>query len=134
MLAGGASAQLAMAEQIAASHHERWDGTGYPAGLAGDNIPLTGRIVAVADVFDALTHARPYKPAWPLEQALEELHRQRGQQFDPQVIDAFFDLDLDLDLEPTSEATPTQTPFREPRYDEATQQLLRNTAASNLAR
>ena len=134
MLAGGASPQLAMAEQIAASHHERWDGTGYPTGLAGDAIPLTGRIVAVADVFDALTHARPYKAAWPLEQAREELHRQRGQQFDPQVIDAFFDLDLDLDLEPTSDATPAQTPLREPRYDEATQQLLRSTAASNLAR
>jgi putative two-component system response regulator len=92
MLAGGASEQLAMAEQIAASHHERWDGTGYPCGIAGDAIPIAGRIVAVADVFDALTHARPYKDAWPLEQALEELTRQRGRQFDPDIIDAFFEL------------------------------------------
>jgi PAS domain S-box-containing protein len=92
MLAGGASEQLAMAAQIAASHHERWDGTGYPCGVAGDAIPIAGRIVAVADVFDALTHARPYKDAWPREQALEELTRQRGLQFDPDVIDAFFEL------------------------------------------
>ena len=64
-----------------------------PAGLAGDAIPIAGRIVAVADVFDALTHARPYKDAWPLDQAREELQRQRGRQFDPDVIDAFFKLD-----------------------------------------
>jgi PAS domain S-box-containing protein len=92
MLAGGASAHIALAEQIAGTHHERWDGSGYPAGLAGAAIPIAGRIVAVADVFDALTHARPYKQAWPRAQALAELHRQRGRQFDPHVIDAFLAL------------------------------------------
>ena len=64
MLAGSAFALLAMAEEIALTHHEHWDGSGYPAGLAGEAIPIAGRIVAVADVFDALTHTRPYKPAW----------------------------------------------------------------------
>ena len=95
MLAGGASAQIAIAEQIAGTHHERWDGTGYPAGLAGDAIPIAGRIVAVADVFDALTHERPYKHAWPIDEALAELCRQRGRQFDPEVIDAFLTLELE---------------------------------------
>ena len=79
---------LQLAEVIALTHHERWDGAGYPRGLAGDDIPLPGRIVAVADVFDALTHARPDKPAWTVEASLAELERQAGQQFDPQVIAA----------------------------------------------
>jgi putative two-component system response regulator len=89
MLSAGASAQMALAEQIAGTHHERWDGTGYPAGLAGDAIPIAGCIVAIADVFDALTRARPYKKAWPRKDALAELCRERGRQFDPQVIEAF---------------------------------------------
>jgi PAS domain S-box-containing protein len=92
MLSGGTSAQLALAKEIAGTHHERWDGTGYPAGVAGEAIPIAGRIVAVADVFDALTHARPYKQPWSLGDTLVELDRQRGRQFDPEVIDAFFTL------------------------------------------
>jgi putative two-component system response regulator len=83
---------LRIARQIALTHHERWDGTGYPSGLRGQEIPLSGRIVALADVFDALTHERPYKRAWPVEQALAELCRLRGTQFDPDVLDAFLDL------------------------------------------
>jgi len=78
-----------IAEQIALTHHERWDGTGYPRGLHGDQIPLVGRIVAIADVFDALTSVRPYKPAWSVEQALAEIERQRGHQFDPHLVDLF---------------------------------------------
>jgi putative two-component system response regulator len=78
-----------MAAVIAESHHERWDGTGYPNRLAGEAIPLVGRIVAVADVFDALTNDRPYKSAWPVEQAIAELARGAGSQFDPQVVAAF---------------------------------------------
>lgn len=78
-----------IARQITRSHHERWDGRGYPDGLAGSAIPLPARIVAVADVFDALTHARPYKPAWPLEQALAEIRTLSGAAFDPQVVEAF---------------------------------------------
>ena len=64
---------LRLGREIARTHHEWWDGSGYPAGLAGEAIPLCGRIVALADVFDALTHARPYKPAWPLDRALAEI-------------------------------------------------------------
>jgi putative two-component system response regulator len=75
------------------THHERWDGTGYPGRIAGEEIPLAGRIVAVADVFDALTHERPYKGAWPIERAVGEVVGQRGRQFDPQVVDAFATLE-----------------------------------------
>jgi putative two-component system response regulator len=76
---------------IALCHHERWDGSGYPSGLWGENIPLWGRICAVADVFDAVTSERPYKPAYSIEEALDILRDGRGTQFDPQVVDVFFD-------------------------------------------
>jgi HD-GYP domain-containing protein (c-di-GMP phosphodiesterase class II) len=89
MLAGRDFPLLEMAEEIALNHHERWDGSGYPAGCSGPAIPLVGRIVAVADVFDALTHARPYKDAWNVADALAEIRRQKGGQFDPEVVDAF---------------------------------------------
>ena len=88
MLSGGRFALLQLAEEIARTHHERWDGTGY-LGLQGDNIPVAGRIVAVADVFDALTNERPYKQAWPRSEAIEEIQRQSGRQFDAHVVDAF---------------------------------------------
>jgi putative nucleotidyltransferase with HDIG domain len=89
MLYGSSAPVLQMAAVVAATHHERWDGTGYPVGLAGTAIPLVGRVVAVADVFDALTHERPYKAAWPTDEALAELKRCAGSQFDPTVVDAF---------------------------------------------
>ena len=89
MLAGSAFALLEVAEQVALTHHEKWDGSGYPNALAGDDIPIAGRIVAVADVFDALTHVRPYKPAWSNAEALAEITSHAGQHFDPQVVDAF---------------------------------------------
>ena len=88
ILSGSKFALLRLAEEIAFSHHERWDGAGY-AGLAGAEIPLVGRIVTVADVYDALTQKRPYKSAWPVEDAVAEIDRQRGRQFDPEVVDAF---------------------------------------------
>ena len=88
ILSGGKFPLLRLAEEIAFSHHERWDGTGY-GSIAGTNIPLAGRIVAVADVFDALTQERPYKPAWPIREAIAEIDRQRARQFDPAVVDAF---------------------------------------------
>jgi putative two-component system response regulator len=88
ILSGGKFPLLRLAEEIAFSHHERWDGDGY-AGLSGVDIPLAGRIVAVADVFDALTQQRPYKPAWPIAEAIEEIHQQRERQFDPGIVDAF---------------------------------------------
>jgi putative two-component system response regulator len=88
ILSGGKFPLLRLAEEIAFSHHERWDGDGY-AGLRGSNIALAGRIVAVADVFDALTQQRPYKAAWPVTDAIAEIDRQRERQFDPDVVDAF---------------------------------------------
>jgi response regulator RpfG family c-di-GMP phosphodiesterase len=88
LLTDGHSQLVCMAESIALTHHERWDGTGYPLGLSGDSIPVESRIVSVVDVFDALTHERPYKAAWPPEEAIAEIERQNGRQFDPQVVAA----------------------------------------------
>jgi putative two-component system response regulator len=88
ILSGSRFPILRLAEEIAFNHHERWDGDGY-AGIARDAIPLAGRIVAVADVFDALTQKRPYKPAWTVDDAVAEIDRQRGRQFDPMLVDAF---------------------------------------------
>ena len=89
VLSGSHAPVLRMAAVIAASHHERWDGTGYPRGLAREEIPLVGRVVAVADVFDALTHGRPYKLEWSVARAIAEIRRESGSQFDPRVVDAF---------------------------------------------
>ncbi len=86
---GGSDRLLEMSADIAACHHERWDGKGYPNGLAGDRIPLAARIVSVADVYDALTSERVYKPAMPHEQAVELIRKGAGSQFDPQVVAAF---------------------------------------------
>ena len=80
---------LKLAALIAASHHEKWDGTGYPRGLSGNAIPIEGRIVAVADVFDALSSERPYKEAFPIAKSLKILVEGRGKHFDPRVLDAF---------------------------------------------
>jgi putative two-component system response regulator len=77
---------LKMAEVIALTHHEKWDGTGYPYGLSGDKIPLEGRIVAIADVLDALLSKRPYKEAWPLADAIRYMEENKGKHFDPQLI------------------------------------------------
>jgi putative two-component system response regulator len=84
-----AHGMLAMAHAVAMTHHEKWDGSGYPNGLAGEQIPLVGRIVAIADVFDALTSARPYKAEWPVEKAVEYLEQQRGKHFDERLVDLF---------------------------------------------
>ncbi len=80
---------MRLAAEIAGSHHERWDGTGYPARLRGEAIPLSGRIVAVADVFDALVSDRPYKKAWPVEHAKTFLNANAGLHFDPRCVEAF---------------------------------------------
>ena len=88
LLEGSPSPVLQVAEIIVDTHHERWDGTGYPNGLKGEDIPLEGRIAAVCDVFDALTHERPYKHAWTVVDACREIERLRGSHFDPAVADA----------------------------------------------
>lgn len=91
ILSGSRSSLLQLAEVVALTHHERWDGTGYMK-LKKEEIPLPGRIVTIADVFDALTHKRPYKEAWPIERAREEIAAQSGKQFDPQVVEIFLTL------------------------------------------
>ncbi len=89
VLEGGQSDLMRMAEEIALTHHERWDGSGYPQGLHGDQIPLTGRIVAIVDVWDALTTERPYKKAWSREDAWREIAGQSGKHFDPYLVEVF---------------------------------------------
>ena len=87
---------LQLARAVALGHHEKWDGSGYPAGLSGEAIPLAARIVALADVFDALTSERPYKKAWTVEAAIEHIQQQAGQHFDPALVTKFIPLAPEL--------------------------------------
>ena len=87
---------LKMAKQIALTHHEKWDGQGYPRSLGGEDIPITGRIVAIADVFDALTCIRPYKRAWPVETALELIAKEAGRHFDPGLAKLFLSMETEV--------------------------------------
>ena len=96
MLAGGRSDLLQTAEKIAMFHHERWDGSGYPMGMRGTDIPMVGRITSVCDVFDALTSERSYKVAWTPEAARAEIERQSGTQFDPDVVKLFIGIWPDI--------------------------------------
>jgi putative two-component system response regulator len=109
ILSGSRSPLLKMAEEIAWTHHERWDGKGYLSGMTGDEIPLSGRIAAIADVFDALTHERPYKDAWPIEDALAQIMRESGTHFDPLVVDAFRTLDHEELLRPVGVLEPIES-------------------------
>lgn len=93
ILSGTTLPLLELAKEIAISHHERWDGCGYPLCLKGDAIPMSGRIVAITDVFDAITSERVYKAAWPIEKALDYIKDMRGKQFDPDIVDAFFSIE-----------------------------------------
>ena len=92
ILAGSSSSVLRMAETVAQHHHEKWDGTGYPAGVSGDDIPMAARICAVCDVFDALISVRPYKDAWTVDAALAEIDYQSGKHFDPRLAQLFVKL------------------------------------------
>jgi putative two-component system response regulator len=93
ILSGARSPTLCLAAEIAQTHHEHWDGRGYLMGLAGEEIPLGGRITAVADVFDALTHRRPYKLPWSAQRGAAEIRARAGTQFDPRIVAAFEELD-----------------------------------------
>ena len=115
VLANSNIAHMQTAEEIARFHHEWWDGTGYPSGLAGENIPIAARITALADVFDALAHKRPYKEAWPVDSTLTEIMALKGRQFDPKLTDLFLGLvarlrrehaDLDAFLGEAANASP----------------------------
>ena len=92
LLASGSTELFRVAERIALTHHERWDGKGYPQGLKGEEIPVDGQIVALADVYDALTHDRRYRKAWPKEKAVEEIEKESGRHFSPDVVKAFLRL------------------------------------------
>jgi HD-GYP domain-containing protein (c-di-GMP phosphodiesterase class II) len=83
---------LRQALDIPYSHHEKWDGTGYPRGLKGEQIPLAARIFAIVDVWDALTSDRPYRKGWPKQKALNYIREQSGKHFDPKVVDAFLEI------------------------------------------
>ncbi|RPH62354.1 MAG: HD domain-containing protein, partial [Chloroflexi bacterium] len=84
---------LSLAKEIAFTHHEKWDGSGYPQSLAGDEIPISGRLMALADVYDALTSKRVYKEAFFHEKATEIIRAERGNHFDPEIVDAFLDIE-----------------------------------------
>jgi putative two-component system response regulator len=92
ILMGGRSPLIQMAETIALNHHERWNGSGYPRGMTDEEIPLEARLVAVADVYDALTHDRPYRAAWTIDQTRQEIRAGAGYHFDPRIVDAFLRL------------------------------------------
>ena len=96
ILKGSASKYVRMGALIALGHHEKYDGSGYPNGLVADHIPLCARVVAIADVYDALTAVRPYKKAWPAEEAFGYLRSQRGRHFDAQLVDAFLGVASDV--------------------------------------
>lgn len=98
ILEGSGFSVLKLARLIAEAHHEKWDGTGYPKGLKGEEIPIEARIVALADFYDALTHERAYKRAWTAEEALAEIIAERGKHFDPQVVEVFVELTREIDL------------------------------------
>ncbi|MFW6457236.1 MAG: HD domain-containing phosphohydrolase [Planctomycetota bacterium] len=100
ILSGSSSKFLQAGEQIALTHQEKWDGSGYPRGLKGEDIPLYGRICTVADVYDALTHMRPYRPALSSDEAIEIMQNQRGEHFDPELLDVFWDnIDMVFDIQ-----------------------------------
>lgn len=99
ILSNSSSPLLQLAHKLAIEHHEKWDGTGYPNGLKGEEISIEGRIVAIADVFDALTSKRPYKEAWGIQETIEHMKGQSGKHFDPKLIDLFIDnIDQILDI------------------------------------
>ena len=104
LLQAKAGAWVRLARVIALYHHERWDGRGYPRGLTGRSIPEGARIVAVADVFDALTHRRVYRPAFPENRAIDFMRAERGRHFDPEVMDCFLDLLPRLAIEDSAAA------------------------------
>jgi len=88
----GDSLLLKVAKSVSLTHHEKWDGTGYPKGLAGEDIPIEGRICAIADVFDALTSKRPYKDAWSIEKTVDFLQSQKGKHFEPKLVDLMLEI------------------------------------------
>lgn len=112
LLSGSQSPILQMGEVIALTHHEKWDGSGYPNRIAGEDIPIVGRICAIADVFDALSSKRCYKDPWPLEKTLKEIHSLIGKQFDPHLVDLFYEL-----MPVITDIQRTHTDMEIPKFD-----------------
>lgn len=113
---------LQMGATIAYTHHEKWDGTGYPRGLKGADIPAEGRVVALADVFDALCSRRVYKDAWPIDKVFDEIRNCSGSHFDPQIVEIFFDnLDEILEIKTQFPATQPNTEIPKPKPEETAQ-------------
>ena len=110
ILADSTSRLLTAAEEIARTHHERWDGCGYPVGLCGADIPIGGRLTAVGDTFDALNFARPYKDAWPLDAVLAEMRLAAGRQLDPDLVEILESFDHELLLAPLDVTDEEQSP------------------------
>ncbi len=106
LMENGRSELIMLAEMIALTHHERWNGKGYPSGLEGEEIPLVGRLCSIADVFDALTSKRPYKEAWPVEASVQEIQRMSGAHFEPRLVELF--MDLLPEIVKIKDATPVQ--------------------------
>ena len=96
ILTGSSFELIQLAEEISLTHHEKWDGTGYPNGLQGEEIPVCARIAAICDVFDALTSERPYKKAWSLQEAIDEIVKQSGKHFDPEIVQHFVEILPDI--------------------------------------
>lgn len=120
ILVGSGSRLIQTAERIARTHHERWDGAGYPAGLRGEEIPLEGRICAICDVFDALLTPRRYKAAWPTDTAVDAIRQDRGTRFDPALVDLFLPVARELERKlPPPAAAPDATPSSPDRAFEA---------------
>jgi excisionase family DNA binding protein len=135
MLTGSGVVLLETAADIAFSHHERYDGAGYPRGLAGDEIPLAGRIAALADAFDALTTDRVYRSAGSLEQAVETLRAERGRHFDPDVVDAFLErLDEAAEIRVRYAPAPEEQPAMLPEDRQITLQAAAATLAISPSR
>jgi putative two-component system response regulator len=97
---------IRMARRISLTHHERWDGSGYPAGLSGEGIPIEGRIAAICDVYDALVSNRPYKQPWPREKAVAYLQDNSGIHFDPRLVEAFLSILPEIDAIQAMHADP----------------------------
>ncbi|MGP0594159.1 HD domain-containing phosphohydrolase [Nitrospira sp. T9] len=112
LLSSSQSPILQMGEVIALTHHEKWDGSGYPNRIAGEDIPIVGRICAIADVFDALSSKRCYKDPWPLEKTLKEIHPLIGKQFDPHLVDLFYEL-----MPVITDIQRTHTDMEIPKFD-----------------
>jgi putative two-component system response regulator len=129
ILEGSGAEFIKMGETIAQTHHEKWDGSGYPNRLKGEDLPIAGRIAAIADVFDALTSKRPYKEPFSIEKSLAIIQEGRGSHFDPSVVDAFFAIQEEILIIKEQYAEDKQQPFYIPELKTLLQKYNRERIA-----